>query len=160
MYAMPFAIWGNDFWKRAACGFVCTVGMFGGAINFFYPMTILYRYSCISFAGFHTFFYHGVMLFTCLTMLISGYHRYQADKWWQPFVACIFPLIVSIPANIVNYTVGADYMFFRGNSAFLPALLGGVSDPLTTVIIYALYIAVPVSFYLPSLIKNLCKKKA
>ena len=160
MYAMPFAIWGNEFWKRAACGYVCTVGMLGGAINFFYPMTILYNYSCISFSGFHTFFYHGVMLFTCLTMLISGYHKYQAEKWFQPFVACIFPLLLSIPANVVNYTVGADYMFFKGDSAFLPALLGGVPDPLTTVIIYALYIVVPAAFYLPSFIKNVCKKKA
>lgn len=55
MYAMPFAIWGKGNVKKAACGYVCTVGLLGGCINFFYPMTVLPTYSCISFAGMHTF---------------------------------------------------------------------------------------------------------
>ncbi len=160
MYAMPFAIWGKGNVKKAACGYVCTVGMLGGAINFFYPMTVLPRYSCISFAGMHTFIFHGAMLFTCLTMLVSGYHRYTNVKmWWQPFLATIPALILSIPANIVNYTLDADYMFFRGNSAFLPAIFGNVSDFWTTVIIYALYIIIPAAFYFPSYIKNCLKEK-
>ena len=155
MYAMPFAIWGKGNVKKAACGYVCTVGLLGGCINFFYPMTVLPTYSCISFAGMHTFIYHGVMLFTCLVMLISGYHRYtNVRSWQQMFLASIPALIQSIPANIVNYTVGADYMFFKGDSAFLPAIFGGVSDPATTVIIYLLYIFVPAMFYLPSFISQ------
>ncbi len=155
MYTMPFAIWGKGNVKKAACGYVCTVGMLGGAINFFYPMTVLPIYSCISFAGMHTFVYHGVMLFTCLTMLISGYHRYtKVTAWWQPFLAAIPALILSIPANIVNYTIDADYMFFRGNSAFLPAIFGNVPDFWTTVIIYTLYIIIPAAFYFPSYISQ------
>lgn len=151
LYAMPFAIWGKGHVRNAACGYVCTVGMLGATVNFVYPVNVLANYSCLSFAGFHTFFYHGTMLFVCLTMLISGYHRYNiAQKWWHLFLAAIPLLIVSIPANILNYSsVGSDYMFFRGNSFFLPAILGGISDELTTVIIYALYILVPAAFYLP-----------
>lgn len=163
MYAMPFAIWGKGNVKKAACGYACTVGLLGGCINFFYPMTVLPNYSCISFAGMHTFLYHGVMLFTCLTMLISGYHRYtNVKRWQQMFLASIPALIQSVPANIVNYTIGADYMFFKGDSAFLPAIFGGVSDSVTTVIIYLLYIFVPAAFYLPSFISQrrnrLCAK--
>ena len=159
MYAMPFVIWGKGLCKRAACGYVCTVGLLGACVNFFYPMTVLPTYSCISFAGMHTFIYHGVMLFTCLTMLISGEHRYTNVKTWQElFLASIPALLLSIPANVVNYTVGADYMFFKGDSAFLPALFGGVPDPLVTVIIYLLYIFVPAIFYLPSFIAQ--NKKA
>lgn len=155
MYAMPFAIWGRGNVQKAACGYVCTVGLLGACINFFYPMTVLPIYSCISFAGMHTFIFHGAMLFTCLTMLISGYHRYTNVKSWQQmFLASIPALIQSVPANIVNYTVGADYMFFKGDSAFLPAIFGGVSDPATTVIIYLLYIFVPAMFYLPSYLVN------
>ena len=158
MYAMPFALWGNETMKKAACGYVCTLGMLGGAINFFYPMTILPTYSCISFAGFHTFFYHGAMLFTCIVMLGSGYHRYTRVKnFGQIFLACIPALLLSIPANIVNYTLGADYMFFKGDSAFLPAIFGNVPDPLVTVIIYALYIIVPAMFYLPSFLSQKIK---
>lgn len=151
MYTMPFVIWGKGNVQKAACGYTCTIGLLGGCINFFYPMTVLPNYSCISFAGMHTFLYHGVMLFTCLTMLLSGYHRYTNVKSWQQmFLASIPALILSVPANIVNYTIGADYMFFKGDSAFLPAIFGGVSDGMTTVIIYLLYIFVPAMFYLPS----------
>ncbi len=160
MYAMPFAIWGKGNVKYSACGFVCTVALMGGAINFVYPMTVLPYYSCISFIGMHTFIYHGILFFTAVTMLSTGYHSFKGvTKWWQPVLASIPALILSIPANIVNYTVDADYMFFRGNSAFLPAILGGVPDGWTTVIIYALYIIVPALFYLPSFIANKSKDK-
>ncbi len=160
MYAMPFAIWGNDLLKKCGCGYVCTLGLLGAAINFFYPATILSNYSCISFAGFHTFFYHGTMLFTCLTMLISGYHNYKGvTKWFELLLPSIFSLIVSIPANIVNFSpINSDYMFFKANSFFMPAIFGGASDLVSTIIIYILYIAVPALFYLPSFISNKIKK--
>jgi len=70
MYAMPFAIWGKGKVRYAACGYVCSLGLLGGAINFVYPANILNNYSCISFAGFHTLFYHGVMLLCAATMLL------------------------------------------------------------------------------------------
>ncbi len=158
MYAMPFAIWGKDRVKTAACGYVCTLGLLGGSVNFFYPMTVLYRYSIISFSAMHSMIYHAVMLFTCLTMLLSGYHRYTRVKSvWDLFLPAIPTLILSIPANIVNYTVGADYMFFRGTSAFLPAIFGDMQKIWITLIIYALYIIVPACFYLPSFISQKIK---
>ena len=161
MYAMPFAIWGKDKVKHAACGYVCTLGLLGGSVNFFYPMTVLYRYSILSFSAMHSMIYHAVMLFTCLTMLLSGYHRYtRVNSIWQLFLPCVPTLILSIPANIVNYTVGADYMFFRGTSAFLPAIFGDTDKIVVTLIIYALYIIVPACFYLPSYLSQKLKKSA
>ena len=158
MYAMPFAIWGKGYVKTAACGYVCTLGLLGASVNFFYPMTVLYRYSIISFSAMHSMIYHAVMLFTCLLMLLSGYHRYTRIKSvWELFLPCIPSLILSIPANIVNYTFEADYMFFRGTSAFLPAIFGGVDTVLVTVIIYALYVIVPACFYLPSFLSQTIK---
>ncbi len=158
MYAMPFAIWGKGKVKQAASGYVCTLGLLGGSVNFFYPMTVLYRYSILSFSAMHSMLYHAVMLFTCLTMLLSGYHRYTRVKSvWDVLLPCVPTLILSIPANIVNYTVGADYMFFRGTSAFLPALFGDMEKIWITLIIYALYIIVPACFYLPSLISQKIK---
>lgn len=156
MYAMPFAIWGKGGVKKAACGYVCTLGLLGAAINFAYPATILSNYSCISFSGFHTFFYHGTMLLTCLTMLLSGYHRYNAaEKWWEMFLASLPGLIVSIPANIVNFSpIGSDYMFFKCNSFFLPALVGDMTDVQSTVMIYFAYLLVPALFYLPGYLRS------
>ena len=159
MYAMPFAIWGKGKVKQAACGYVCTLGLLGGAVNFFYPMTVLYRYSIISFSAMHSMIYHAIMLFTCLTILLSKYHRYTGVKnILDLFLPCIPTLIMSIPANIVNYTYGADYMFFRGTSAFLPAIFGDTEKIVVTLIIYCLYIIVPACFYLPSFISQKLKK--
>ena len=159
MYAMPFAIWGKGKVKQAACGYVCTLGLLGGSVNFFYPMTTLYRYSIISFSAMHSMIYHAVMLFTCLTMLLSKYHRYTGVKnILDLFLPCSPTLIMSIPANIVNYTYGADYMFFRGTSAFLPAIFGDTEKIVVTLIIYCLYIIVPACFYLPSFISQKLKK--
>ncbi len=151
MYAMPFAIWGRGCVRKAACGYVCTLGMLGAAINFAYPASVLTNYSCISFGGMHTFFYHGTMLLVCLTMLISGYHRYNAaQRWWEVFLASIPGLIVSIPANIVNYSpIHSDYMFFKCDSFFLPALVGDMTDLQSTILVYCVYLLMPALFYLP-----------
>ena len=152
MYAMPFAIWGKGLWKRAACGYVCTLGLLGALINFLYPVARLMDYSCISFAAFHTFIYHGCMLFACLVMLMSGYHSYTGiTKWWEMFLASLPGLIVSIPANIVNYSpIQADYMYFRGKHFLVEQLFGARDPRMVTCILYLLYLIVPALFYLPS----------
>ena len=153
LYAMPFVIWGKGIAKKSACGYVCTLGLLGAAVNFIYPMKLI-DYSCISFAGFHTMFYHGAMLFTCLVILISNYHTYtDVRHWWELFLPCIPTLIMSIPANIVNYSpVNADYMYFRGRFFLLEMIFSGVSDITVTAVLYMLYIFVPALFYLPSFI--------
>jgi len=153
MYAMPFAIWGKGAVRKAACGYVCTIGLIGGAVNFFYPMTVLFRYSIISFSAMHSMIYHAVMLFTGLTMLLSGYHSYTGvRRAYELLLPSIPMLIISIPANIVNYALNTDYMFFRGTTAFFPAIFGDMAKPLITLIFYLIYLFVPACFYLPSYI--------
>ncbi len=159
MYALPFAIWGNSIMKKCACGYVCTLGLLGATVNFFYPVTVLPNYSAISFAGFHTMFYHGAMLFCALSMLLTGYHSYKAEKWHELILPSVPSLIVSIPAVIVDYALDVDYMWFRGTSFFLPAIFGNTPKAVVTIIIYALYIIVPALFYLPSFIKNTIKSR-
>ncbi len=155
MYVMPFAIWGRGNWKRMACGYVCTLGLLGSAVNFLYPAVRLVSYSCISFSGFHTFFYHGTMLFTCLVMLMSGFCGYRAEHWWELFLPCIPSLLLSIPANIVNYSpIQGDYMFFRGQLPLVAAIFGDASEITVTVVLYLLYIFIPALFYLPSFLRQ------
>lgn len=154
MYALPFAIWGNEIMKKCACGYVCTLGLLGAMVNFFYPVTVLPNYSAISFAGFHTMLYHGAMLFCALAMIITGYHSYKCEKWYELIFPSVASLIVSIPAVIIDYALEVDYMWFRGTSFFLPAIFGDTPKAVVTIIIYILYIVVPALFYLPSFIKN------
>lgn len=156
MYAMPFAIFGRGKLRYMGCGYVCTLGLLGGAINFFYPANVLGRYSCLSFAGFHTFFYHGAILFCALVMLLSGYHSYKnAHTPFDLLLPAIPALCVSVVANLVNFSpVGSDYMFFKLNSFFLAPLGAMLPDAATVVIVYLLYLVIHSLPYLPCFFKN------
>ncbi len=162
LYAFPFAIWGKGNVRFAACGYVCSLGLLGAAINFVYPATILYNYSCLSFAGFHTFIFHGSMLFCALVMILSGYHRpTKITKWYQLLLPAIPFLIVSIPANIVNFSpINADYMFFKLNSFIFAPIGAATEDWVSVIIVYIVYLIIHAAPYLPSYIKNKIKPEA
>ncbi len=156
LYSLPFCFSKKRRVRLAACGYLFTMGFLGAAVNFVYPVNVLSNYSCISFMGFHTLSFHGTMLFTMLVMLISGYHRYNHITKFSELILPALPmLIVSIPANIINFSpIGSDYMFFKANSFFLPAIFGSMPDWQTTIVGYLLYTVVPALFYLPGYILN------
>lgn len=160
MYAMPFAVWGRGRVRYAACGYVCTLGLLGGAVNFFYPANVLGNYSCLSFAGVQTLLYHGAIVFCALAMLISRYHSFGGvAKWWQPLLPAVPFLAVSVVANAVNFSsVGSDYMFFRLNSMFFTPLGAATPDWLGVVLVYAAYLLIHALPYLPSYIAGKFKK--
>lgn len=162
MYAMPFAIWGKGKVRQAACGYVCTLGFLGGAINFVYPANILSNYSCISFAGFHTLFYHGVLVFCAVSMLLTGYHSFTGVRKWQQLLLPSVPMLaVSVAANLVNYSsIGADYMFFKLNSFLFAPIGAATPDWLATLVVYAAYLLIHAAPYVPSYIAGRKKAKA
>ncbi len=162
LYTLPFCFSKKERVRLSACGYIFTMGLIGAAINFVYPVNILSNYSCISFMGFHTHFFHGAMLFSMLVLILSKYHTYRSVKRWRDLILPALPmLIISIPANIINYSpIDSDYMFFKCNSFFLPSIVGSLSDETTTVIVYIVYITVPALFYLPGLIMNKRSRKA
>lgn len=151
MYAMPFAIWGKGKVRYAACGYVCSLGLLGGAINFVYPANVLSNYSCISFAGFHTLFYHSVMVLCAMLMLLSGYHSYKGvTKARQLLLPAIPALAVSVIANLVNFSpINSDYMFFKLNSFFFAPLGAATPDWLGVVLVYGIYLLIHALPYLP-----------
>ena len=154
MYAMPFAIWGRGKVRYGACGYVCSLGLLGGAINFIYPANILSKYSCVSFAGFHTLFYHGVLVLCAFTMLLSGYHSYgKVTKARQLLLPAIPALAVSVIANFVNFSpIGSDYMFFKLNSFFFAPLGAATPDWLGVILVYGIYLLIHALPYLPAFI--------
>lgn len=151
MYAMPFAIWGKGRVRYAACGYVCSLGLLGGAINFVYPANILNNYSCISFAGFHTLFYHGVMVLCAVTMLLTGYHSYKkVTRVWELLLPAVPALAVSVIANAVNFSpVDSDYMFFKLESFFFAPLGAATPDWLGVILVYGIYLLICALPYLP-----------
>lgn len=156
MYAMPFAIWGHGKVRYSACGYVCSLGLLGGSINFVYPATVLGEYSCISLAGFQTFFYHGAMVFCTIIMLKSGYHSYKEAKKFSDLLLPAIPLlIVSIPANIMNFSpINSDFMFFKLNSLFFAPIGAALPAPVCVIIVYVLYFLIHAIPYLPCYFKN------
>ncbi len=162
MYAMPFAIWGKGKVRFAACGYACSLGLLGAAINFVYPANILSNYSCLSFAGFHTFFYHGSMLLCAIIMLRSGYHSYRSITSPLYLLLPSIPfLCVSVPANAVNFSpIHADYMFFRLDSFIFAPLGRATPDWLAVIAVYAVYLIIHALPYLPSYFANMTHKQS
>jgi len=161
LFAMPFAIWGKGKVRYAACGYVCSLGFVGGVVNFVYPANVLSNYSCISFAGFHTFSYHGAIIFTTLVMIISGYHAYhKAKKWEDLFLPSVPFLCLSVVANIVNFSrIDSDYMFFKLESFFFAPLGAATPDWFSVIIVYIAYLLIHALPYIPFFVINRRKVK-
>ena len=158
MYVMPFAIWGKEggILRRTACSYICTLSLIGGLVNFVYPVNVLSSYSILSFAGLHTLIYHGVLVFVALLMLFSGYYSFKNFK--DGFLAVIPLLIVSIPANIINFVFDCSYMFFRGGFPF-SRIYDRMPEWLYIIVTYIAYAVIPLIFYLPSLIYRKIKER-
>ncbi len=156
LYALPFAAAGRGPVRRAACGYICSLGLVGGIVNFVYPANILGNYSCISFAGFHTFLYHGAIVFCALTMLRSGYHTYtDAASWRDLFIPSIPFLAVSVVANLVNFSpIDSDYMFFKLESFIFAPLGRALPDLLSILLVYAAYLLIHALPYIPFFIRH------
>ncbi len=156
LYVAPFAIFGRGKWQFAACGYICTLGLLGGMVNFVYPATYISTYSCLSMAGLRTIFYHGAMIFTAVTMLLSGYHSFRGVTDWQKLLLPMVPLLaVSIPAHIANLLIpNADYLFFRLESFFFAPIGRATPDWFSAILVYILYLIIHCGPYLPSYVKN------
>ena len=159
LFVFPLALWSKGLVKHAVGSYVCTLGTLGALVNFVYPANVVGTYSCISFAGSLTFFTHGVMLLSAAVILLRREHSFTGiDSTAKLLVAPIPTLIFSIPVNIFNFTVGADYMFFKLDSFFLGDIFRDVPDEWSVVIMYVFYIALHTLPYLPSYISNKIKR--
>lgn len=155
LFALPAAIRGSGVWQQMAAGYITTMGLLGGAVNFFYPVNRLSCYSCISLPGFHTFFYHGAMLFTTIVMLKTGLASYRAKRLRDLILPAVPCLLMSIPANLVNFSrIGSDYMFFRDSLGLIRPWLPNLGTAGLAGVVYALYVLVPMSFFLPSYLRE------
>ena len=155
LYTMPFILWGKGNVKQACCGYLCTLGLLGALINLIFPATRLFDYSCISFAGMHTTLFHGAMFFSFLVLIFSGYHHYDCATTRLGLLLPSVPsLILSIPATIVNLTIGSDYMYLTGQFPAVAKIFGNTRPIIITLTLYMLYIIVPALFYLHGYLHN------
>lgn len=160
LFSFPIALWAKGLVKRAVCGYVCTLGLLGAAINFFYPANILGSYSIVSFSGFLTLFNHGLMLTAALVLILRKEIKFTDINTLSELLCVAVPvLIFSIPVNIVNFTINADYMFFKCDSFILKPIGDATEDYVTVILMYIFYIILHVAPFLPSYISGKVKKR-
>ena len=113
LFVMPLSLLNkNEKIKNACNGFICSISMVGGFINFLFPSESLF-----SFLGLHTFLYHFILLITPITMLVSGYYK---PKFKDFKGAVLIFIIYAIPVFIFDNIFKQDYMFIYNGSWFGP----------------------------------------
>ena len=114
LFAMPLSLFSKNEKVKDACnGFICSISMLGGFINFLFS-----RESLFSFLGLHTFVYHFILLITPIVMLVSGYYK---PKFKDYVGAVLIFVIYAIPVFVFDNIFQQDYMFIYDGSWFGPA---------------------------------------
>lgn len=120
IYTLPLAAFGKGKVKHSATCWLATIGIFGGLTNF-YLTQILNTYPFWTFATFMSLYFHFMMVFTGLFIVVTKYKVFNfKDILYSWLPLAIFSILV-IP---VCYVLKADYMlYYYGNGApVLPML--------------------------------------
>jgi hypothetical protein len=157
MYVMPFVLFTKEdgFLYKMGCSYLCTYNLVGGLVNFVYPVNVLTNYPCFTFAGMHTLIYHGSMVYTGLTLMFTG--KYKLTNIKEALYGFIPLVIVSIPANIINFIFNASYMFFRGGYVF-DIVYNVMPEWCYIIVMYIAYMILPFIFYGPVYLYKKLKK--
>lgn len=114
IYTLPLAAWTKGKVKDMAVCWLATIGIFGGLTNF-YLTQILYTYPFWTYATFMSLYFHFMMVFTGLFIVVT---RYKKFKFFDIIRAWIPLAIFSILVIPVCYVLKADYMlYYYGNGA-------------------------------------------
>ena len=118
LYAMPIVAFGRQTWRETFLPFAFGVGMVASLLVFAYPATVLGRaYFWFPFEGewlpFHSFIYHGVMLFFSLYLVFSKLYR---PAYYDIVKALIVLFIAVAVSGVMNIILDTNYMFLQNPS--------------------------------------------
>lgn len=118
LYAMPLVAFGRKAWREAFLPFAYGVGMVAALLVFAYPATVLGKaYFWFPFEGdwlpFHSFIYHGVMLFFSLYLVMSKWYR---PVYYDIVKAFIILFIAVAISGVMNIILDTNYMFLQNPS--------------------------------------------
>ena len=108
LYSGIFSSVGKGFIKRLGDVFLATGGIVGGLTFMFFPTTSLPEYPMFHFISFHSFFFHGTMVY--LGIIINKYN-YIDLKFLDILYYAGLVLIICIGAYIINAKFGSNLMF-------------------------------------------------
>ncbi len=161
IYTLPLAAWTKGKVKDMAICWLGTIGIFGGLTNF-YLTQILHTYPFWTFATFMSLYFHFMMVFTGLFIVVTRYKKFEFKDVLSAWIPLAIFSILVIP---VCYALKADYMlYYYGNGApILPDIANffaskGLRFIYTLIVLigYALIALIFVSIY--KLIYYLCKQ--
>ncbi|MDE6583226.1 MAG: YwaF family protein [Clostridia bacterium] len=124
IYSIWLTFCKNDFLKTMGFSFIIFGGIIGSIINTVYPTTSLMMYPAWHPSTLHSFFYHWLMLYTAILVIMKKLYQPKAKHFLHFFVLMT---VASIIAFIINITCGSNMMFI-GNPYGLPAFVKSIYE--------------------------------
>lgn len=146
LYSGLLSSFGKGVLKRAGDVFLATGGIFGGITFLLFPTTSLPEYPMFHFISFHSFIFHGTMIY--LGIIINKF-KYIELKFRDILYYASLILLICIGAYVVNMKFGSNLMFISKDFIGSPVtILYNWAGKMFTPIMIALQMTVPfVSIY-------------
>jgi uncharacterized membrane protein YwaF len=112
LYAGGLASFAKGKLKRVGEVFLATGGIIGGIVFIVMPTTSLPTYPMMHFVSFHSFLFHGIMVYLGLLINVTDYIKLELNdiKYYAALVG-----IVCILAYILNNIFDSNLMFISKN---------------------------------------------
>jgi len=146
MYCCIGGAFGKGKARENCLSWISTIGFVGGMSNILFIQGLKW-YPFFTFGAFHSMFFHFVMVFTSLFVVVTGY---KETEWKNIFSAFVPQLIMSAVVITVDYYFGWDYMqyYSAGGVPFVEGISSALTNMgmrwLTAVIMLFLYFALTV----------------
>ncbi len=112
LYAGLLSSFTNGKFKRAGDVFIATGAIIGGIIFIIFPTTSLPTYPAFHFISFHSFFFHGAMVYLTILVNITNYVEIgMKDIIYFGFLVGV----ICIAALILNIRYDSNLMFISKN---------------------------------------------
>ena len=117
IYAGLMSSFGKGLVKRTGDVLLSTGCLIGGIVFIIFPTTSLPMYPAFHFFSIHSFFFHGVMIYLSLLIIITMYIKLEKSdiKYFSTFIG-----IMSSVALIINYIFNSNLMFVSQNAPGTP----------------------------------------
>ncbi|MBQ4289746.1 MAG: YwaF family protein [Clostridia bacterium] len=125
LFFLPFVAWGKGWIQKTSMAFFTSIGMVAGLTNFIY-LSAAGFYPIFTFGGLYSVFYHGVLVFIGMSLLITEIYV----PTWKTVPEGMIPVLLFslfvIPANFLIKCVPGnefvDYMLLMNANGFVPAI--------------------------------------
>ncbi len=124
IYCLWLTFCKNNFLKTMGYSFIIFGGIVGAMMNTLIPTTSLMMHPAWHPATIHSFFYHWLMLYTAILVIMKKLYIPKAKHFLHYFVLIT---VFSVAAFIINIFCGSNMMFL-GNPYGLPAFVKSIYE--------------------------------